>query len=486
MKKFLTYTFIMLLICLPLDIAAQQIRLRIPDSNVLINDVFDVPVYVDSSLTGKNVTSYQLQISFNSSRLVCDSLIAEGTLTQSAAFSISLNNSVPGIVNVAAAGSNALSGTGVLIYLRFKAVQTGYTYVDFTGTAYNFFNEGEPPIIFQRGLIDISALPTITVSPNDGLLTVGDNLQFNVSGGTAPYEWFVTDTDVATINSSGLLTAMNKGFTKVIALDNAGLVDTINGHIEVRALRLSAPDINVYPNTTFNLPIYVTDVSGLGIISGNFTVEFSNDYVSAVDVVQAGTMLSAFAEMTHEISYRKITVAFAGTTPLSGEGILIYIRMQIAPGSGGTTNIDLSDILFNEDILANYTRGYVRRYTVPGLNISPDTGTLLVGETLLFSASGGKPPYRFSTSDTNIATIDSLSGLLYAKSGGTVRVILKDSLLSEASTSNIEIYDMNIFIQDTSVVIGNTFCLPVYIDNIPPEKPVSSFEFQLNYHKACQ
>jgi len=76
------------------NLYANDIGLRIPDTTAVVNDILYIPVYVDSSLTGENVYSYQLQISFYSSLLSAESIVTTGTISES--FSMSFNNTILG------------------------------------------------------------------------------------------------------------------------------------------------------------------------------------------------------------------------------------------------------------------------------------------------------------------------------------------------------------------------------------------------------
>ena len=64
MKKLLKIIYLLLL---PLYSAfgQSQIGLTIHDTTMVVGDTIFVPVYVDSTLTGENVSSYNLQFSFN-------------------------------------------------------------------------------------------------------------------------------------------------------------------------------------------------------------------------------------------------------------------------------------------------------------------------------------------------------------------------------------------------------------------------------------
>ena len=102
---------------------AQSIAMRVPDTTVVSGSSFDLPIYVDSSFTGKNVMSYMLQLSFNQSYLQPVSVIYSGT--KCAPFgSPSVNTTIAGKITIAAAGTSPLIGKGIfIISFLLKAVK---------------------------------------------------------------------------------------------------------------------------------------------------------------------------------------------------------------------------------------------------------------------------------------------------------------------------------------------------------------------------
>src|SRR3990170_8280098 len=167
---------------------AGPIRLAFKNMTVVGGTTFLVPVYVDSSLTGLNVISYQLDIQFNSTYLQFDSVITTGSMTQTWAYT---EGNVPsaGRLLVAGSGATALSDTGRLVFLRFKAKVPA----SIVGTSISFYagttllNEGGIALSLVSGAITVNLPPFITVSPNTAVLTRGDTQQFTASGGTGPY-----------------------------------------------------------------------------------------------------------------------------------------------------------------------------------------------------------------------------------------------------------------------------------------------------------
>ena len=72
------------------------------------------------------------------------------------------------------------------------------------------------------------------------------------------------------------------------------LIDTTN-HVEVRAMRLSIPtDLGKWQGADDNMPVNISDISGLNISSGNFTISFNKDILTPVGIIQTGTLLASY------------------------------------------------------------------------------------------------------------------------------------------------------------------------------------------------
>jgi len=62
----------------------------------------------------------------------------------------------------------------------------------------------------------------VTVSPANATLNVGDTTQLTAAGGLAPYSWSSSDTAVASVSSTGLVTALAAGSATITAVDSNG------------------------------------------------------------------------------------------------------------------------------------------------------------------------------------------------------------------------------------------------------------------------
>ncbi len=479
-----TFKYTMLLFLLPVWFAGAaayaQVGLSIHDTSGVSGAKLTIPIYVDSTLTGKGVTSYQLQLSYNTYAMAWDSVITAGSMSSTG--SISYHESAAGTLNIASAGSLQLTGTGVLVFVRFRLLNTGDYSISFSGeAANNFFNEGSPSILFRNGTISIQPPLSISIYPSDGMLTVGDKEQFTASNGKMPYHWSLTNPSAASIDSNGLLTATHSGFTKVAARDSAGTIDTIGGVIEVRAFRLSIHDTSYIQGQTFNLPVYTSAVTGLNITAGSFQILFNQDMLTPVGIVQTGTLTASYPAAAYSNNVSGVfNLSFAGSASLNGSGILVYVRFKVSKTNSGGSTIYPANILFNETVQGDSAAANFQTVNLASLTVNPSTVNMIDGDTLRFTVSGGTPPYAWSTSDSTVASINS-AGLLQALKGGSVVVNAVDVYGGTGASGTIQVYDVRISIPDTAAAANDSIDVPVSLSSLAPGMHIQSIQAILAY-----
>lgn len=481
MKKIKIILLLLVLGWLGIPGLAQPVQLRIADLTGTVGSIKDVPVYIDNSVTGLNIVSCQFQIYFNSSLMTFVSVETAGTMIQSWGTPVT-NVSPANYLNIAGAGTTALSGSGTLFVIRFQCISAGYTALNFNGGATNnYFNEGVPASVYDNGSLNISPAPFITVSPNSALLSVGETQQFTVSGGTAPYSWSLLNPAVGSINSSGLLTATSAGFTKVRAQDNAGIFDLTDNDIEIRAMKLTLPVTSALQGTTVDIPITTTSLTGLGIVGGNIKITYNQNILTLTGYNQAGTLLSGYSNIVLNPSTPGVVnLAFAGTTAVSGSGVLLYLRFTVSTSTTGYSALNFTEALFNETMLAKTVNGSFTTINFSTITVSPNTATLVAGDAQQFTASGGVLPYTWNTSDNSVATINS-AGLLTALKSGIIKVTATDNVGASGSSGNITIYDTWVTIPNASAPINTIYELPVMMSGLPPGQSVFSIQGTISY-----
>lgn len=92
-----------------------------------------------------------------------------------------------------------------------------------TGVAPGLFTVTATDATGVMGSSDMLSVVQVTVTTPDNAVLVGSNVQLNVTGGTPPFAWSVNTPNVATISSTGLLTALNPGTVVATASDVNGI-----------------------------------------------------------------------------------------------------------------------------------------------------------------------------------------------------------------------------------------------------------------------
>lgn len=112
-----------------------------------------------------------------------------------------------------------------MYYLNFtvKDIGTGSFPINFV---YANLNE-DFSIDLNNGTFTVLAKPTIDVNFPDTAISIGQSIDFGVTGGngTAPYTWQVDDSNIATINATtGTLTGVSREMCSLMPLMTKGFI----------------------------------------------------------------------------------------------------------------------------------------------------------------------------------------------------------------------------------------------------------------------
>ena len=260
--------------------------------------------------------------------------------------------------------------------------------------------------------------------------TVVKSLGTSLTGSLAASGWFNVDnvvsgiggidtlkivmfTGVDTLSSSGDLIYLNFVATgpdtfTTLEMTHFLLNSTIvpssiqNGSVHIQGtssglgLTVSIPDTTAKYSTTVDIPIHITDTSGLGIVASEVSVTYRNDIVlSAVTnlTTTAGTVT------TNSMVYQGWSVeenVFAGSSvdtltiamstaldTLSGAGDLIYLTLQVADvRSPDTTPLELVKVLLNDGTPSATSIDGSLKITGTDATISTSPDSIRPGETV--------------------------------------------------------------------------------------------------------
>src|SRR5437899_4068719 len=442
------------------------------------------------SVTGLGIVSLQFEITYNQNIVTPVGVSEAGTSTGAAAWGHATFGVTAGKVHVSDAGTTALTGSGPLIKVQFQInpsqLNPTSTTLGLTGSQF-IFNEGTPTATTVNGTLTVLQTPFITVSPNTGEVIRTQTLQFTVSGNvTNPVNWSTSNPSIATISSTGLLTGVAPGTVRVTALDNAGLTDTSDGDILIRGMGLTAGTLSVLQGQTVDVPLTVTSLNGLGIRSGQVSLSYNANYLTALSLqTPPGTLLNGYGPQPPAFgsSNGACTVAFAGTaSDLTGSGVLCYIRFQgLSPGGIGLT---VTQALFNETLPAKPANGTLTVTALPTVTVSPDQVTLLAGQTQPFTLTGSPtPPITWSVLDPSVASINS-SGLLTAVAGGVTKVHAVDNVGATDDNTAVTVYDFQASLGSVNGVAGTSVLVPLMSDRNLGALNVRSLQFGVTFNPA--
>lgn len=484
MNRFIRYSFASglwmwcLMLFLPGTTKAQTtLGFSIEGATVLEKDTFVIAVKADSLLTGRSIYSYRFGLSYNADYIEFLTIDSVGSILEEWGIP-TFSKKIRGQIHMAGAGSTALSGSGKMIYLKFKALQPGgWLYMgDITGKSY--LNEGSPAMTMNGAYIHVNSRPYPDIYPDGFEFFVGEERQMYVSGGTAPFIFSVVDTAVAVISNQTMVKAKGPGITKVYVTDKAGEKSYTSGVIDVRAIKMSIMRSTAWPGDTFYLPVQIEIAPGTKVYSGYFEINYNTNVQGIKQSVRTGD----FDISIENNAVTNLTrVSFASNSGITGSGILCYLGFKAV--NSGNHWFNFQNLKFDEKLLAFTTSEYVEVYYLPTLNISPNGGTMMWGTTEKITVTNGDPPMSYLVSNPQIATID-LLGNLTGLSGGKVKVTATDSHGASKTSGDFTILDNNFSVVNSDGVLDITTRVPISTSALPSGKSLFDFDGMISFNES--
>lgn len=238
-------------------------------------------------------------------------------------------------------------------------------------------------------------VPHLTISPGYGTLCVGEGEQLEVNGGSGNYTWRSSDPAVATVDSSGWLTASGAGAVTITATDTeTGCVSDIC-QISVIALDTSGPSTACFPNDT-----------QLTVNGNQGTYRWTSSDENIATVVGSGS---------------------TGTVTPLGNG---SVTITATDGSGCSASHEMS---------ISWVVAYAQQTSVAK------------GENLQVQATGGTgAPYTWQSANATKASVNSqgvVTGLQPSDSLNDVPIIARDGNSCEGQL-NITVFEVQLDVQN--------------------------------------
>ena len=253
--------------------------------------------------------------------------------------------------------------------------------VDLAGTAVLSGGTGNQP-------------PVAAFTPFTAILDVIFNDESTDSDGTiTAWSWDFGD-GVSSTEQSPLHSYAAAGtYTVTLTVtDDDGASDSVSDDITVTApsggIVVSLPDVTRDIGSAEDITVTVTDVTGEGITSYEFTLTYDPAILSITGVDTTGTVSGVANPVINTTTPGQIVVVLASAQPLTGSGPLIHLNVDLL--SAGVSTLTFTEFTFNE--------GNPSLTTIDGSIDVTDTG-----ETGPFLEAGGQVVMEAENFDTNIA-----------------------------------------------------------------------------------
>ena len=479
-RRWSQWVGIVFLTLLPIFTQAQ-INLTLPDTSLKAGETMDLPIFVDQIDSVDGVISGEFSFTFNENIIDVVGFNKMGTLLEPVGSVVYFQ----GTDKLAFASTDTVSGSGVLVYLQLRAKSDASYYqtssLNFSSSS---FNEGNPGVTTTNGNVQIEG---VTINPKNGIkITKGSLLQFSLSGYVNnPVSWVSSDTSFASIDENGLLTAKEIGFVTVTGTESQGLSDATQ-LIQILPqnfsdLTVSIPDSNTTQTLTIDLPVRVSDLTGLGVLSAELDLNINASHLTLQDVIP-GEITSMWGNPTLNVEGNRIQIASAGTDTLVGAGTLYSLRFKVNNTFVGTTNITINSSSFNEDLSATNESSRLSIAAAPDIQISTDDTELSIGNNIQFTVENmeGTAPYTWQSSDSDIATIDSISGEVTGVSRGDITIQVFDSNNFTSNSVNVRINDFDAYLDSVQLVYTDTVSIGLFTQDLSSYS-ITSYESEFSF-----
>jgi len=169
------------------------------------------------------------------------------------------------------------------------------------------------------------------------------------------------------------LTNGTKYFYRVAARGSNGVITgfTNEASSTPRSVTIQVGSESSAPGAEVSIPISISDMSGLGVVAYQFTINFSSEYLVLNSVTTTNCITNSWSNLSVNVSSSSVVIWHSGTEPLSGSGNLLNLEFSVNSNAtpGATTEISITDILINEG--NPEFNSFDGAYSVfPGFNIS--------------------------------------------------------------------------------------------------------------------
>ncbi|MBD3291223.1 T9SS type A sorting domain-containing protein [candidate division KSB1 bacterium] len=129
-------------------------------------------------------------------------------------------------------------------------------------------------------------------------------------------------------------------------------------YIEYAEITLSVPDTSARQRSIVQIPVSISDVTGLEVTSIQFDLAYNASILDLLNINNSGAITSDWNTPAFTETGTGATITFAGTTALTGSGKLAWIEFHVIGDYNQTTDINFQNIVFQpETVLGKPTNG---------------------------------------------------------------------------------------------------------------------------------
>ncbi|MFC1563513.1 T9SS type A sorting domain-containing protein [candidate division KSB1 bacterium] len=115
---------------------------------------------------------------------------------------------------------------------------------------------------------------------------------------------------------------------------------------------ITLPDTTTAINSEIRIPLNSSDLTGLGVLSYDVTIEFDSTLVSFVRSEKSGTLSNNFTLVENFNTPGQVKISAAGISSISGKGVLVYLVLQTR-NVIGRTDLDITEFAFSDNVEAS-------------------------------------------------------------------------------------------------------------------------------------
>lgn len=137
-------------------------------------------------------------------------------------------------------------------------------------------------------------------------------------------------------------------FTTAAVTANCTVIANFTATVNIN---VSLPSgLTALTNTTLTIPVTVSDTTGAGVLSYDFSLTYDPAVLSpaATPYDTTGTLSSSFTVTPNSTVSGSLQISGYGTAPLSGAGTLIYLRFNVLASPPVCSAFSFSAFMFNE------------------------------------------------------------------------------------------------------------------------------------------